>query len=243
MKSKRQKPNFFKKYLIKVWIDSARLNNQILQNLVEPTESAKILDIGCSEGKEVIKITKNIKKPQIWGIDIDNHSISRAKKLGIYAIKHNIENGLPLKSKSFDLVIANQIIEHILNVDLFIKELKRIIKPQGYLLVATENLSSWHNLAALFLGWQAFSQHLSYLKNIGNPMRMAKYTNYDKSGMHIKIFTPRGLTELLKLYGFEIEAFYGAGYYPFTSYLSKILSKIDRTHTAFIGAKARKGLG
>lgn len=240
MKSKKREPNFIKKYLINIWLDSARLNNQILQRLVDPTQKSRTLDIGCSGGKEVIKITKRINKPQIWGIDIDNHSISLAKKVGIKTIKYNIENGLPLKSNFFDLVIANQIIEHVLDVDQLIKEIKRVLKPNGYLLVSTENLSSWHNLTALFLGWQAFSQHISYLKNIGNPLRMAKYTNYDKSGMHIKIFTPRGLRELLELYGFEIEEFYGAGYYPFTSYLSQILSKIDANHTAFIGAKARK---
>ena len=239
MKSKRLEPNLIKKYLINVWLDSSRLNNQILQKLIDPTHKSKILDIGCSHGKEVIKITKAVEKPQIWGIDIDNHAISLAKKLKIKTIKYNIENGLPLKSNFFDIVIANQIIEHILDVDRLIKEIKRVLKPSGYLLISTENLSSWHNLVALFLGWQAFSQHISYLKNIGNPQRLARYTNYDKSGMHIKIFTPRGLKELLELHGFEIEEFYGAGYYPFSSLVSEILSKIDRTHTAFIGAKAR----
>ena len=229
-----------KNYLLRVWKDSAKLNNQILSTLISPSISSKILDVGCSHGQEVVKIAKNIKKPEIWGIDIDNHSISLAKKLGIKTIKHNIENGLPLKSNFFDIVIANQIIEHMHDVDILIKEIGRILKVNGYLLISTENLSSWHNLFALVLGWQAFSQHISEVKNVGNPMRMANYTGYDKSGMHVKIFTSRGLRELLELYGFKIEKFYGAGYYPFSSYISKIFSKIDPTHTAFIGAKARK---
>lgn len=229
-----------KNFLKKVWTDSAKLNNRIIASQIEPAQSAKILDVGCSDGKELIKMVKNIKNPQIWGVDIDKSAIYSAQKLGIKAVIGNIEEGLPFKSNFFDIVIANQIIEHLNDVDFFIKEIKRVTRTNGYLIVSTENLSSWHNLFALLLGWQAFSQHLSYLRNIGNPMRMARYANYDKSGMHVKIFTVRGLRELMTLYGLKIEKSFGAGYYPFISIVSRALSNLDPIHTAFIGLKARK---
>src|SRR3989338_8677 len=232
--------NLFKNFMKTVWLDSARLNNQIIGSLIEPSKHAKILDVGCADGKEIVKMVKNIKNPQIWGVDVENQAVQAAKKLGIRAILGDIEKGLPFRSNSFDIVVANQIIEHVHNVDFFIKEIRRIIKPDGYLVISTENLSSWHNLFALLLGWQAFSQHMSEVKNIGNPLRMARYDNYEKSGMHVKIFTARGLKELLKLHGFKIEKSFGAGYYPFLSVISQALSRIDPIHTAFIVAKARK---
>lgn len=230
----------FKNFLKRVWLDSAKLNNKIIASQIDPAQTAKILDIGCAQGTEVIKMVKNIAKPKIWGVDIDNLAVSKAKKLGIIALKCNIEEGLPFRPNFFDAIIANQIIEHIHSVDLFVKEIKRVLKPNGYLIISTENLSSWHNLFALILGWQAFSQHISTLANIGNPMRMTNYTGYDISGMHDKIFTPMGLKELFKLYDFKIEKFFGAGYYPFTSILSELLSKVDPIHTSFIGLKAKK---
>lgn len=229
-----------KNYLINIWLDSARLNNQTLASLVKPARNLKILDIGTSHGREIKKIVKNIKNPQIYGVDIERKAVIQAKKLGITTVLANIEKGLPFSSNFFDLVVANQIIEHIHNVDFFIKEIKRVLKKNGHLLLATENLSSWHNIFALLLGWQAFSQHISTLANVGNPMRMANYTGYDISGMHDKIFTPRGLKELIELYGFKIEKFFGAGYYPFTSIISRFLSKVDPIHTSFIGLKAKK---
>lgn len=156
------------------------------------------------------------------------------------AIEHNAETKLPFKSNTFDVVSANQIIEHLINIDLFIEEIYRVLKPKGYLLISTENLSSWHNLFALLLGWQAFSQHLSSKRNIGNPLRMGPLENFEHESTHVKIFTLRGLKELLKLYGFKIELIYGAGYYPFPPPLSNYLVKLDPNHAAFIGIKARK---
>lgn len=228
-----------RRYLQTIWLDSAKFNNQIIIYLIKPDNNLRILDIGCSDGKNTLARFKNIRSPHIFGIDIEKKSVRKAQSLGITALQADIEKGLPFKSNFFDIICANQIIEHLYDIDLFTSEIKRVLKPNGYLVLSTENLSSWHNIFALFLGWQAFSQHLSLVKNIGNPIRLGNYQGYDESGMHTKIFTPRGLRELFETYDFKIEEFFGAGYYPFFSFPSKILSKIDPTHTAFIGLKAR----
>lgn len=231
---------YFKKYLLFLWLDSARQNNQTLASLVGKCENAKVLEIGSHDGSWIIDRVKNIKNPKIYGIDIDEDYIKLSEKKGIKMYKADAEKKLPFKSDYFDLVSANQIIEHLMDVDGFVKETYRILKPNGTLLISTENLSSWHNLAALLLGWQAFSQHISRIKNIGNPMRIAKYENYDSLGMHIKIFTLRGLSELLNLHKYKIENRFGAGYYPFPPPFSRLLSHLDPKHSAFIGVKAKK---
>jgi len=40
-------------------------------------------------------------------------------------------------------------------------EVYRVCKKMGYIIISTENLSSFDNLFALFLGYQAFSQNLA----------------------------------------------------------------------------------
>ena len=230
--------DFLSNYQKKIWQSSASLNNNILISYVKPTKTARILDIGVFRGILVVERFKNIKNPHIHAVDIDDEAISSAKKLGIKTKKINIEKGFPYKSNFFDIVSANQIIEHLVDVDLFMEEIYRVLKPNGYLLLSTENLSSWHNLFALLMGWQAFSQHISHLKNIGNPLRI--WGNSIGEDIHRQIFTPRGLTELTEIHRLKIEKSFGAGYYPFWGSLSKIFSKIDPTHCAFIGLKARK---
>ena len=230
--------DFLSNYQKKIWQSSASLNNNILISYVKPAKTARILDIGVFRGILVVERFKNIKNPHIHAVDIDDEAISSAKKLEIKTKKFNIEKGLPYKSNFFDIVSANQIIEHLVDVDLFMEEIYRVLKPNGYLLLSTENLSSWHNLFALLMGWQAFSQHISHLKNIGNPLRI--WGNSIGEDIHRQIFTPRGLTELTEIHRLKIEKSFGAGYYPFWGSLSKIFSKIDPTHCAFIGLKARK---
>lgn len=229
-----------KSYLTNVWTDSAVLNNQILKSLITPAKKAKILDIGVYRAELILDRVKNIKKPEIFAVDLDSQAISSCKKMGIKAKKYNIEKGLPYKSGYFDIVSANQIVEHLVDIDMFFSEINRVLKPKGYLILSTENLSSWHNLFALLLGWQAFSQHISTKKNVGNPLKLNLEIGGDKHDCHLQIFTPRGLKDLAQIYNLKVEQQYGAGYYPFRGNLSKLLSRIDKTHSAFIGIKARK---
>jgi len=226
-------------YLTKIWHEAAALNNEIIVSLIKPGANMNILDVGFFRGDLVTKRFKKNKNSQIYGIDIDSEAISSAKHLGIMTKKYNIEKGLPYKSDFFDIVVANQIIEHLIDIDLFVKEIFRVIKPKGYVVVSTENLSSWHNIFALVLGWQAFSQHISTKINIGNPLRLA---HGEVSDIHNKIFTLRGLKDLFGAYGFKIESTFGAGYYPMPGILGRILAKLDPHHSAFIGFKARKNL-
>ena len=229
-----------KSYLKNVWTDSALLNNQILKSLVDPVKKAKILDLGCGTGELIVERVTAVRKPEIYAVEIDPLHFKEIKKLGIKVTKADIEKGLPYKNNYFDIISANQIIEHLVNVDLFMEEVNRVLKPNGYVILSTENLSSWHNLFALFFGWQAFSQHISTKKNIGNPLKLNLAVDGKSYDCHIQIFTQRGLKELAQINNLKVEKSFGAGYYPFRGILSKLLSHIDPIHSAFIGIKARK---
>lgn len=234
--------NLINSYLKTIWLDSAITNNKKIHSLIEASEKSTILDIGCASGGTTKRYLKNtIIKPQIFGIDIKMNLLRKAHGRGLSVILANAEHKLPFQSNSFDIAIANQIIEHLVNIDTFVTEIYRVLKPKGYAIISTENLSSWHNLSALLLGWQAFSQHISLKRNIGNPLRLGtQYKNRKMGQIHFKIFTSRGLKEILEINNFKVEGFYGAGYYPSPPILSKILSHIDPVHSAFIGCKARK---
>lgn len=87
-----------------------------------------------------------------------------------------MNKGIALENESIDVVFSNQVIEHLYETDKFISEIYRILKPGGYAVISTENLSSWHNIFALILGWQPFSlSNISSLRSsIGNPFGLAK---------------------------------------------------------------------
>lgn len=69
----------------------------------------------------------------------------------------------------FDLVHANQVIEHLYETDLFIKEIYRILKKGGYAIISTPNLAGLHNIVSLILGKQPFPAHVSNEIVLGTP--------------------------------------------------------------------------
>jgi 2-polyprenyl-3-methyl-5-hydroxy-6-metoxy-1,4-benzoquinol methylase len=148
-----------------------------------------------------------------------------------------------LADDSVDTLFLNQVIEHVHDTDHLLEEIRRVLKkPGGLLVVSTENLSGWHNILSLVLGWQPFSStNLSETKlGIGNPLAAHRgEPGPSKSMQHLRLFAPRGLAELMSAYGFAFEEMVGSGYFPLWGRLASVLSGIDARHAAFITVKAR----
>jgi len=207
--------------------------------------ASKFIDLGCGNGRFTLKCARKLRSDIVLGVDLDKKDAYDAKNAGIDTIRCDLNSSLPFKDDSFNVVLSNQVIEHLDNVDLFVEEICRILVKGGYAIISTENLSSWHNVFALVLGYRPFSQDYSCRIKIGNPL-----SPHDKEAMtedsrcHIRIFTYQTLLDLFKFYGFEIEKIMGAGYYPFGSrFFMRLLSRIDPRHTHFLTLKIRKREG
>lgn len=87
--------------------------------------------MGCGEGFLLKKINQNFKDINLTGIEIDFSSKLRKKlsKQNIKLIKMKIENLHSIKEK-FDTVICTHVLEHILDINLAYKNLKKICKKR-----------------------------------------------------------------------------------------------------------------
>lgn len=235
-----------KKYLFSLWKNSEETLRNNIFKLVEKNSEAIFLDCGCDEGGFTIEIANHIKTRKIYGIDIIKKRYIKAEEKGIIVKRGDLNDPFPFENESIDVLHANQVIEHLQNLDNFVRESYRVLRPNGYALISTENLASWHNIFSLLLGFQPFSlTSISELKSIGNPFAL-HITDFGYNMWPRKPFTHhivsayQGLKELFEAHHFTVERMIGAGYYPFPKYLSKILSKIDKRHTAFLTIKVRK---
>ena len=113
----------------------------------EPLKKINILDIGCGGGL----LCEPLKRlgATVTGIDASKNNIEAAKlhakkmDLNINYINCSPEN-LKFKNK-FNVILSMEVIEHVSNVDLFIKNCSMLIKKNGLMFVATinKNLKSY----------------------------------------------------------------------------------------------------
>ncbi|MFH1777453.1 MAG: class I SAM-dependent methyltransferase [Candidatus Omnitrophota bacterium] len=208
-------------------------NQQLILSKLEKNPNAKLLDIGCNNGNFTLKAAEAIGTDKISGMEIDKKMAEEARKKNINVKICDANKKFPFSDNSFDVIVSNQVVEHILETDNFFSEIERILKPGGYAIISTQNFASLHNTAMLALGMQPISLHVSKVQ-VGNILR-----GVETSG-HIKIFTIPALKDLAKNNGFVVEKTFAAGFYPFPHFVSKHLSKILKRYSVFIGVKIRK---
>ena len=106
----------------------------------EIIKDKQVLDIASGSGYGTKLLAENAKS--VYGIDIDKASIEYAQQN--YAAKnvtYKVGSGtsIPLAAGSVDAVISMETIEHIQDQELFLHEIKRVLRPDGFLVVSTPN--------------------------------------------------------------------------------------------------------
>jgi len=228
-----------KKLLEKIYTNAVNLNYKNILGLFKINKKAQFLDLGCDDGTFTMKIAKKINTTKVYGVEIVKERIAMAQKKGIRVEKFDLNNRFHFENNFFDVIHANQVIEHLYNSDSFISEIFRILKPDGYAIISTENTSSWCNIFASIMGWQIFSltNFSSKKQGIGNPFSLHRDGNVTlNTWNHVRIYNIHGLKEYLETFGFKVEAIRGAGYFP----LPGFLGNIDKTHCHFVTFKIRK---
>lgn len=132
--------NYYSKKALNYNTSKPRLS-KILE-LAKSIDARTILDIGCATGYIGHKL--KTKKNQVVGVDISKAAIKEAKKVLDKGFVVDIENEkLPFKNDYFDLIICSEVIEHIFNIESFLKEIKRVLKKGGSLIITTPNFLYW----------------------------------------------------------------------------------------------------
>lgn len=229
-----------KNYFMRLFLAAHRRNTRNILRLLEPNPGASLLDLGCDDGVLTAQFAKRVGTDDVQGCDFVSAALKRASRRGVQTSLADLNARLPYPTGRFDVVTTNQVIEHLFDTDRFVAEIYRILKPGGYAVISTENLSSWHNIFSLMLGRPAFSQHVSAKRHVGNPLSLLKGKTLPRGFAHVKIFTLSGLKVLLELYGFAVERSLGAGYYPLPGFLANLAAGASPGHSPFIAVKVRK---
>lgn len=99
-----------------------------------------VLDIACGSGYGTSLLAKTAKT--VYGVDIDADTVAYAQKhYGAQNITFKVGDGerIPLDDNSVDVVVTYETIEHIPDYKKFMKEVSRVLRPDGLAIVSTPN--------------------------------------------------------------------------------------------------------
>ncbi|MEY9857102.1 2-polyprenyl-3-methyl-5-hydroxy-6-metoxy-1,4-benzoquinol methylase [Catenulispora sp. GAS73] len=177
----------------------------------------RILDVGCGDGAATAQAARACPGHEVIGMDWSGEAVKRAASFGLTVVQGSVDSpGLPIADASVDVVVFSEIIEHLVDTDAALGELRRVLRPGGTLLLSTPNLAAWFNRGLLALGVQPLFSEVSLRAIHGRPGR-------EVVG-HLHLFTRRALVSLLAANGFRVERVAGARYHD----VPGILRPLDR---------------
>ncbi len=117
------------------------INSFKLENSDKPLQKIRLLDIGCGGG--LLSEPMSRLGAEVTGIDASEKNIQVAK---LHAKKNNLKINYLTASpenleidKKFDVILNMEIIEHVEDVDIFLKSCSSLLKKEGIMFVATIN--------------------------------------------------------------------------------------------------------
>lgn len=155
-----------------------------------------LLDVGCWDGGFTRRCASALGAGRVLGVEVYEGPAAEAEAKGIEVARIDLESGrLPWPDGSVDVLVCNQVLEHLKNVWLPMSEMHRVLRPGGRAVLSVPNLSALHNRVLLALGRQP--------------------TSIRTFGPHVRGFAFRDFCAFVERGGaYEIERRLSAGFHP-----------------------------
>jgi ubiquinone/menaquinone biosynthesis C-methylase UbiE len=146
-------------------------------------EAEHALDLGCGDGR----LTLFLRAGAVTAADTSSLALRRASARlpGAEIAVVEPDERLPFVDGEFELVLCAETIEHVRDVQLFLSEVRRVLRPGGGLAITTPAHNRLTALGLLLRGFESGFEPLS---------------------PHLRFFTRRSLTRLLDAMGFEVDS-------------------------------------
>lgn len=198
------------RHIIEAWGADEALSRAALGE-----NNIRILDLGCGSGTDLLNVSREAESRgvsrhalELSGFEVHGpyREVCEAAGITTHAIDLE-ENIYPGEDASFDIVIANQILEHAKEVFWIMGEVGRLLKPGGKFIVGVPNLASLHNRFLLAAGHQpTVQQTLS---------------------AHVRGFTVPDFCSFAEKGGyFKVKDIKGSNFYPLPGALARPLARL-----------------
>jgi methionine biosynthesis protein MetW len=105
--------------------------------LIKP--GARLLDVGCGAGSFLKKMEKY--GMEVYGVDFSEIAVSKAKMSGLNVFQGSLEEA-KFSEEYFDVITLNHVFEHLHDPTNTLRELKRILKVEGTIIIGVPNINA-----------------------------------------------------------------------------------------------------
>ena len=198
-----------------------RSSKAYMRALVPSAARLDVLDVGCGTGVNAEQL--RTMGHRVFGVDLSPTAVGGFRKAGFAGAVADASTTLPFAEASFDLVFASEVIEHLADGESFLKELRRVLKPGGRLLLSTPNSAFWvYRIYALAGRTLTEVQHPGHVRfyskrSLAAQIRTAGFAVEEVSARHIYLLVfgllARKAEKLLQHLGFQQELRFKTGTY------------------------------
>ena len=131
--------------------------------LVDIQDGWTMLDIGCGGGATLQRLLKRSKDVKVYGIDISEESVAKAKKVNAEVLDKQVfvtqgsAEKLPYEDEKFDLVTAVETVYFWPHLPDCLKEVRRVLKQGGKFAIMVEVVNSDSKWTNVVEGMTAYS--------------------------------------------------------------------------------------
>ncbi len=146
----------------------------------------RLLDVGCGNGA---LLRRSPARPLAVGADISRSALALAHERGLWVVRATFEGPhLPFRGQTFDCVTCLDVIEHLFDPRPLLRELRRVLRPNGILILQTPNVR--HYLQLYRIAVKGHGPQTS-----GDPEGV--------DGGHVHYFTAKDVAILIREAGFD----------------------------------------
>ena len=153
-----------------------------------PLEGARILDVGCGLGVYVRKFREF--SDRVCGIDIDPKRLREGAKT-TPGLMLAVGEHLPFPDNSFDVIVMNEVIEHVTDDAATMCEALRVIRPGGHIAIYAPNRLYPFETHGIYVGKKFIFGNIPFINWLPDVLR-------NRLVPHARAYTKGGIR---KLYG------------------------------------------
>ncbi len=183
---------------------------EIVARFVAHVDTHVAIDLGPGLGEDMAAVRAAHPDARVIGLETYAPYADGLRASGLEVVTCDIErDAFPFDAETVDLIVANQVLEHVKEVFWILHECARVLRVGGSLVIGVPNLASFHNRVLLAIGRQ--------------PTSLANWS------AHVRGYTRRDLIATIDKpfpAGFRLVDTGGANFYPLPGALARPAARI-----------------